>query len=100
MSHSLGSGSGAKEAGILELNFSELLVVVHLDDEWHNQDQEVGVGDHAALPALRRSFLDTMAALEAARLAWMTMDDWDTLRLALDIRECSLSLPWVTRFFP
>ena len=91
--------SGAEEAGILELNFSELLVVVHLDDEWHNQDQEVGVGDHAALPALRRSFLDTTAALEAARLAWMTMDDWDMLRLALDMSECSLSLTWVTRFF-
>ena len=30
---------------------------------------------HAALPVLRRSFLDTTAALEAARLAWMTMDD-------------------------
>ena len=55
---------------------------------------------HAALPVLRRSFLDTMAALEAAHLAWMTMDDWDMLRLALDMRECSLSLPWVTRFFP
>ena len=91
--------SGAEEAGILELNFSELLVVVHLDDEWHNQDQEVGVGDHAALPALRRSFLDTTAALEAAHLAWMTMDDWDMLRLALDMSECSHSLTWVTRFF-
>ena len=39
-------------------------------------------------------------ALEAACLAWMTMDDWDTLQLALDMRECSLSLPWVIRFFP
>ena len=28
------------------------------------------------------------------------MDDWDTLQLALDMRECSLSLPWVIRFFP
>ena len=55
---------------------------------------------HAALPVLRRSFLDTTAALKAAHLAWMTMDDWDTLQLALDMRECSLSLPWVIRFFP
>ena len=55
---------------------------------------------HTALPVLRRSFLDTTMDLEAVRLAWMTMDDWDTLRLALDMRECSLSLPWVTRFFP
>ena len=45
MSHSLGSGSGAKEAGILELDFGELLVVVHLNDEWHSQDQEGGAGD-------------------------------------------------------
>ena len=44
--------------------------------------------------------MDTTAALEAACLAWMTMDDWDTLQLALDMRECSLSLPWVIRFFP
>ena len=45
MSHSLGSGSGAEEAGILELDFSELLVAVHLNDEWHSQDQEGGAGD-------------------------------------------------------
>ena len=45
MSHSLGSGSDAEEAGILELDFGELLVLVHLNDEWHSQDQEGGAGD-------------------------------------------------------
>ena len=30
---------------MLELDFGELLVTVHLDDEWHSQDQEGGVGD-------------------------------------------------------
>ena len=29
----------------MELDFGELLVAVHLDDEWHSQDQEGGVGD-------------------------------------------------------
>ena len=38
---------------------------------------------HTALLVLRRSFLDMTAASEEARLAWTTMDDWDTLRLAL-----------------
>ena len=45
MSHLLRNGSGAEEAGILELDFSELLVAVHLNDEWHSQDQEGGAGD-------------------------------------------------------
>ena len=45
LSHLLGSGINAKEAGILELNFGELLVAVHLNDEWHSQDQEGGAGD-------------------------------------------------------
>ena len=57
MSHSLGSGSGAKEAGILELNFSELLVAVHLDDEWHSQDQEVGVGNPCRLASATEELL-------------------------------------------
>ena len=45
LSHSLESGSGAEEASILELNFGELLIAVHLDDEWHSQDQKGGAGD-------------------------------------------------------
>ena len=61
--------------------------------------RKVVLAIHATLPVLQRSFLDTTVALEVARFAWMMMDDWDTLRLALDIRECSLSLPWVIRFF-
>ena len=43
---------------------------------------------HATLPVLWRSFLDMTEASEATRLAWMTMDDWDTLRW------CSCSLIW------
>ena len=45
MLHSLGSGSGAEEPGILELDFCELLVAVHLNDEYHSQDQEGGASD-------------------------------------------------------
>ena len=45
MSHSLRSGSSAEEVGILELDFDELLVAVHLYDEWHSQDQKGGAGD-------------------------------------------------------
>ena len=57
MSHSLGSGSGAEEVGILELNFGELLVAVHLDDEWHSQDQEGGVGDPRRLASATEELL-------------------------------------------
>ena len=57
MSHSLGSGSGAKEAGILELNFGELLVAVHLDNEWHSQDQEGGAGDPCRLASATEELL-------------------------------------------
>ena len=57
MSHSLGSGSGAEEAGILELDFVELLVAVHLDDEWHSQDQEGGVGDPRHLASATEELL-------------------------------------------
>ena len=57
VSHSLGSGSGAEEAGILELNFSEFLVVVHLDDEWHSQDQESGVNDPRCLASATEELL-------------------------------------------
>ena len=42
--------------------------------------KKVVLAIHAALPVLWRSFLDKTAALEVARFAWMTMDDWDTLR--------------------
>ena len=57
MSHSLGSGSGAEEVGILELDFGELLVAVHLDDEWHSQDQEGGVGDPRRLASATEELL-------------------------------------------
>ena len=57
VSHSLGSGSGAEEAGILELNFSEFLVVVHLDDEWHSQDQESGADDPRCLASATEELL-------------------------------------------
>ena len=57
MSHSLGSGSGAEEAGILELDFGELLVTVHLNDEWHSQDQEGGVGDPRLLASATEELL-------------------------------------------
>ena len=57
MSHSLGSGSGAEEAGILELDFGEFLVAVHLDDEWHSQDQEGGAGDPRCLASATEELL-------------------------------------------
>ena len=57
MSHSLGSGSGAEEVCILELDFGELLVAVHLDDEWHSQDQEGGVGDPRRLASATEELL-------------------------------------------
>ena len=57
MSHSLGSGSSAEEAGILELDFGELLVTIHLNDEWHSQDQEGGVGDPRHLASATKELL-------------------------------------------
>ena len=60
MSYSLGSGrSGrdAEEAGILELDFNEFLVAVHLDDEWHSQDQEGGAGDPRRLASATEELL-------------------------------------------
>ena len=57
LSHSLGSGSGAEEACILELDFGELLVAVHLDDEWHSQDQEGGVNDPRRLASATEELL-------------------------------------------
>ena len=57
MSHSLGSGSGAEEAGILELDFDELLVAFHLNDEWHSQDQEGGAGDPRRLASATEELL-------------------------------------------
>ena len=57
MSHSLGSGSNAEKAGILELDFSELLVAVHLNDEWHSQDQEGGAGDPRHLASAMKELL-------------------------------------------
>ena len=57
MSHSLGNGSDAEEADILELDFGELLVAVHLDDEWHSQDQEGSVGDPRYLASATEELL-------------------------------------------
>ena len=57
MSHSLGSGSSAEKAGILELDFGELLVVIHLNDEWHSQDQEGGAGDPRRLASAMEELL-------------------------------------------
>ena len=57
MSHSLGSGSGAEKAGILELNFGKLLVAVYLNDEWHSQDQESGAGDPRCLASATQELL-------------------------------------------
>ena len=57
MSHSLGSGSGAEEPGILELDFGELLVAVHLNDECHSQDQEGGAGDPRRLASATEELL-------------------------------------------
>ena len=57
MLHSLESGSGAEEASILELDFGELSVAVHLDDEWHSQDQEGGAGDPRRLASATEELL-------------------------------------------
>ena len=57
MSHSFGNGSSAEEAGILELDFGELLVAVHLDDEWHSQDQEGGASDPRRLASATKELL-------------------------------------------
>ena len=57
MSHSFGSGSGAEEAGILELDFGELLVTIHLHNEWHSQDQEGGLGDPHYLASATKELL-------------------------------------------
>ena len=57
MSHSFGNGSSAEKAGILELDFGELLVVVHLNDEWHSQDQEGGAGDPRRLASATEELL-------------------------------------------
>ena len=57
MSHSLGSRSGAEEAGIFELDFGELLVAVHFDNEWHSQDLEGGASDPCRLANATKEFL-------------------------------------------
>ena len=57
MSHSFGNGSSAEKAGILELDFDELLVAVHLDDEWHSQDQEGGASDPRRLASATEELL-------------------------------------------
>ena len=57
MSHSFGNGSSAEEVGILELDFGELLVAVHLDDEWHSQDQEGGASDPRRLASATEELL-------------------------------------------
>ena len=57
MSHSLESGSGAEEAGIWELDFGELSVAVHLDNEWHSQDQEGGADDPCCLASATEELL-------------------------------------------
>ena len=41
----------------MELDFDELLIMVHLDDEWHSQDQEGGVGDPCHLASAMEELL-------------------------------------------
>ena len=41
----------------MELDFGELLVAVHLDDEWHSQYQEVGVDDPRRLASATEELL-------------------------------------------
>ena len=41
----------------MELDFSELLVAVHLNDEWHSQDQEGGAGDPRRLASAMKDLL-------------------------------------------
>ena len=41
----------------MELDFSELLVAVHLNDEWHNQDQEGGAGNPRRLTNATKELL-------------------------------------------
>ena len=41
----------------MELDFGELLVAVHLDDEWHSQDQEGGAGDPRRLASATEELL-------------------------------------------
>ena len=69
MSHSLGNGSGAEEAGILELDFGELLVAVHLDDEWHSQDQEGGAGDPRRLASATKELFGHDGGFEGSALS-------------------------------
>ncbi|KAK9999255.1 hypothetical protein SO802_018858 [Lithocarpus litseifolius] len=68
LSHSLGSGSGAEEAGIWELEFCELLVAVHLDNEWHSQDQEGGAGDPCRLASATEELLGHDGSFEGDAL--------------------------------
>ena len=68
MSHSLGSGSSAEKAGILELDFGELLVAVHLNDEWHSQDQEGGAGDPRRLANAMKDLLRHDGGFEGSTL--------------------------------
>ena len=75
MSHSLRSGSGAEEAGIfssISVSFWSRSISMMSGTA---RIRKVVSAIHAALLVLRRSFLDTTAALEAARSVWMTMDD-------------------------
>ena len=41
----------------MELDFGELLIMVHLDDEWHSQDQEGGIGDPCRLASATEELL-------------------------------------------
>ena len=41
----------------MELDFGELLVAVHLDDEWHSQDQEGGANDPRYLASATKELL-------------------------------------------
>jgi|UniRef100_A0A2N9FS40 hypothetical protein len=50
-------GSGAEEIGLLVLVFNELLLAVHLDDEWDDEDEEGGAGDPGGLASATEELL-------------------------------------------
>lgn len=50
-------GGGAEETGLLELKLVELLLAVHLDNKWDDQDEEGGAGDPGGLAGAAEELL-------------------------------------------